>query len=355
MTKEKNTINSRRLVGAILLTMFALGTLVYTQSLQGVAWVGIIRQYQQFLYFYIGWSVGLAIWYLVTLTKNPNRRAELIVKIIFLVVIIGNVLYAAMLDFSNASFLGVVLLICYAIGCPWGKIGYRSCPYSDITDASAQQQSIQINNSANNSSWYETWWIWLVIVVAIIIISGLFVILTDGSFRDSNNNFSAPTSSNSNANTISVDYKRYKFKAMKTYKINSTDNSWQGGSVKINKVVIYKTAKPYKFSFSSDGKFRVNGFVRIYMTVKSKEDITINPTQGTYSYSDGEQHEVDSSEDWDGDINQDITKSGTITVPIQKLPSTSYIKNIRMKFDAYSQDDSDDSLDKKFDLTVDLK
>ena len=68
-------------------------------------------------------------------------------------------------------------------------------------------------------------------------------------------------------------------------------------------------------------------------------------------YSNGEQHEADSMEDWDGDINDGIKKSGTITLPIQKLSSTSSLKSIRMKFDASSQDEDNESMDKTFDLT----
>lgn len=131
---EKNTLNVRRLVGAILLIIFAIGTLAYTQSLLSIAWVGIIRQYQQFLYFYVAWSIGLSIWYLVTLKKSPNKKAELIVKVIFYIVITLNSIYALMLDFSNATILGIALMIIYSIACPWGKKGYKNHPYHGISE-----------------------------------------------------------------------------------------------------------------------------------------------------------------------------------------------------------------------------
>ncbi len=184
-----------------------------------------------------------------------------------------------------------------------------------------------------------------------------FFILTDGSFRDSSNNnsFDSHQSSSSDNHSLKVDYKSYKIKAIKTYRVNYTDHSWDGGDVKINKIVIYQTAKPYKYDSANDGKFTIHGFAKIYMSVKAADDISIYPTQGTYSYSNGEQHEADSMEDWDGDINDGIKKSGTITLPIQKLSSTSSLKSIRMKFDASSQDEDNESMDKTFDLTIDLK
>ncbi len=127
--KQNNSLNVRRLVGAILLALFAIGILGYSQSLLGIAWVGKVRQFQQFLYFYGAWAIGLAIWYFVTLKKTPNKKAELIVKVIFFVVIGLNAFYAAMLDYSDATIYGVVLMIIYAIGCPWGKAGYSKHPY----------------------------------------------------------------------------------------------------------------------------------------------------------------------------------------------------------------------------------
>lgn len=342
-------------MGAILLTLFALGTLIYSQSLFEIAWVGIVRQYQHFLYFYSAWGIGLAIWYFVTLTGRPIKKAEIIVKIIFFVVIVLNAIYAAMLDESNATFLGILLMICYSVGCPWGKSGYKSHPYRDIT-VNASNENKTKSRSVSTLPWYKTWWAWLVILATIVFISGAFFIMTDGGFRNSANT-SDPFANNEkhSADKISVDYKNYKIKAVKTYIVNYTDRSWDGGTIKINKIKIYQTTKPYKFDSSNDGKFMIHGFARIYMAVKAQDDITIMPTQGTYSYSDGEQHEVDDNEDWDGDVNANVAKSGTITVPIEHLSSTSSIKSIRMRFKGYSQDDDDDSLDKDFDLTIDLK
>lgn len=354
--KQNNILNVRRLVGAILLAIFAVGIIGYSQYLLGIAWVGRIRQFQQFLYFYGAWAIGLAIWYFVTLKKPANKKAELIVKIIFFIVIALNAIYGAMLDYTDATIYGIVLMILYVIGCPWGKMGYHKHPYQDIdVSVSNENQSEKTTQVASHKPWYKTWSTWVIIVLSILVISMGFFILTDGSFRDSSNTDTNTSQNAKDDHALRLNYKSYKIKAMKTYRVNYTDHSWDDGDVKISKVIIYQTAKPYKFSSSNDGKFTIHGFARIYMSIKADDDISIYPTQGTYSYSDGEQHEVDSMENWDGDINDGITKSGTITVPVQNLKTTSSLKSIRMKFDASAQDDDDDSLDKTFDLTIDLK
>lgn len=353
--EQNNTLNVRRLVGAILLAIFAVGIIGYSQYLLGIAWVGRVRQFQQFLYFDGAWATGLAIWYFVTLKRPANKKAELIVKIIFFIVIGLNAIYGAILDYSDAAVYGVALMIFYAIGCPWGKLGYRKHPYQDVDVPADDKQAVKTAQPVSHKPWYKTWSTWVIIVLSILVISMGFFILTDGSFRDSSDSDANTSQNTNNGHTLSVDYKKYQIKAMKNYRVDYTDHSWDGGDVRINKVIIYQTAKPYMFSSSNDGKFNIHGFARIYMTVKADDDVSIYPTQGTYNYSDGEQHGVDSSESWDGDINDGTTKSGTVTIPIQHLKNTSSLKSIRMKFDASAQDDDDDSLDKTFDLTVDLK
>ena len=353
--KPNNTLNVRRLVGAILLAIFAVGIIGYSQVLLGIAWVGRVRQFQQFLYFYGAWAIGLAIWYFVTLKKPANKKAELIVKIIFFIVIALNSIYGAMLDYSDATIYGIILMIIYAAGCPWGKLGYRKHASQDVMVSTENNQSEKIAQSPQNRPWYRNWSTWVIIVLSILVISMGFFILTDGSFRDSTSTTVDSNQTTKDDHILKVDYKSYKIKAIKTYRVNYTDHSWDGGDVTIKKVVIYQTVKPYKYDSSNDGKFMIHGFARIYMSVKADDDISIYPTQGTYSYSNGEQHDADSMENWDGDINDGITKSGTITVPIQNLKSTSSLKSIRMKFDASAQDSDDDALDKTFDLTIDLK
>lgn len=130
----KKKTNIRRMVGAILLLVFAFFMFCDVQSMKNVEWVGVVRQFEQFLYFYAAWAVGIAIWYLVTLKQTPNKRAEKIVKIIFFVVIILNIIYSSMLNFSDAGIFGLILIVIYSIACPWGRMGYKKHPYKEVNE-----------------------------------------------------------------------------------------------------------------------------------------------------------------------------------------------------------------------------
>lgn len=126
---ENHTLNVRWLVGGILMAIGAVGGFTEAQSVSGAAMFGVIREYQQFLYFGAAWALGLAIWYLVTLKKPTSKKAELIVKIIFYIVIGANAIFAFAEDMSNAGVYLVILIIVYSCACPWGKAGYKKHPY----------------------------------------------------------------------------------------------------------------------------------------------------------------------------------------------------------------------------------
>lgn len=132
MNKE-NTLNVRRLVGAIILTIGALSGFIEAQSVSGLAMFGMVRAYQGFLYWFAAIGAGLAIWYYVTLKSAPNKKAEKIVKIIFFIVVGLNVIFAFASDLANAGGFGIGLMIAYSIGCPWGKQGYKKHPYPTAT------------------------------------------------------------------------------------------------------------------------------------------------------------------------------------------------------------------------------
>ena len=129
---NKNSLNVRRLVGAILLALGALSGFIEAQSYSSVAMFGLVREYQGFLYWFSAWGIGIAIWYFVTLKKPTNKKAELIVKISFYVVVGINVIFALMSNASNAAGFGIGVIIDYSIGCPWGKQGYKKHPYPTV-------------------------------------------------------------------------------------------------------------------------------------------------------------------------------------------------------------------------------
>ncbi len=149
------------------------------------------------------------------------------------------------------------------------------------------------------------------------------------------------TVTNVSAKTFTLDYTNYSVKSTKTHKVNVSDNNWAGVNLKINKIQLIKLSKKYKYKSANDGTFNINGFIRVHYIVHTGDkDISIYPTQGTYSLSNSEQHEADSMESWDGDISSHVKKSGWVTIPVKNI---SDIKSVRAKFDAnYESNDIDD-------------
>lgn len=72
---KENTLNVRRLVGAILLALGAISGFVEAQSVSSLAMFGRIRDYQGFLYWFAACGIGIAIWYFVTLKSQPNKKS----------------------------------------------------------------------------------------------------------------------------------------------------------------------------------------------------------------------------------------------------------------------------------------
>ncbi|MHC9536838.1 CD20-like domain-containing protein [Dellaglioa sp. BT-FLS60] len=161
---------------------------------------------------------------------------------------------------------------------------------------------------------------------------------------------------NSKEKSITVAYTDYKFNDSKNYAVNFTDNSWAGTKVKIDKVTVYKLVKSYSYESANDGTFNAAGFVQLHFSVTPSKDISFYPTQGTAIFSNGEQHEADSDENWDGDIANKVTKDGTVTIPVKSLKKVTSLTSIRFKFDAdYDTDNYDDEdAYHTYDLTLNL-
>lgn len=159
---------------------------------------------------------------------------------------------------------------------------------------------------------------------------------------------------NNSSKNVEFDNNNLAVASSKTFQTNYKDTSWPGGAVKIDKIVVDKLAKPYSYESANDGTFDVNGVVKVYMTFTAAQDVSFYPTQGTANFSNGEQADTTGEESWDGDINSGATKSGTLTFPVKNLDNPDAIKNIRLQFDGNSKNTDDDSLDKTFDLTIDL-
>lgn len=205
--------------------------------------------------------------------------------------------------------------------------------------------------------WYKKWWIWLIAIIVVLI--GLGLIGSSGSSSSSSSkgsgsasNTASSSDSSSTTNKLTLDYKDYSVASSKIYNVNYSNSDWNEATVKVNKVKVYKLAKPYKYESANDGTFKANGFVRLYFTIKTNSDVSIYPTQGIAVYSNGEQHEADSLESWDGDISSGVTKSGTVTLPVKDLSKDSSLSSIRFKFDANDQNNIE--TDHSYDMTINL-
>lgn len=218
---------------------------------------------------------------------------------------------------------------------------------------------------SNKKPFYKQWWAIAIAFIFVFFVGYIFGSAASSS-DDSNDEASVASSSKSSSKsttddkssgknnakkTLTVSYKNYEISSEKTFKPNYTNNSWAGGSVSVDSITLYKTAKAYNYDSANDGKFTIQGFMQIHYVIKTKADVSVYPTQGTYIYSNGEQHGADSTESWDGDISKNVTKQGTVTVPFEKI---SNVNSVRVKFDASGQDFSDDSLDHDFDFTITL-
>jgi hypothetical protein len=218
---------------------------------------------------------------------------------------------------------------------------------------------------SNKKPFYKQWWAVTIAFIFVFFVGYIFGSAASSS-DDSNDEASVASSSKSSSKsttddkssgknnakkTLTVSYKNYEISSEKTFKPNYTNNSWAGGSVSVDRITLYKTAKAYNYDSANDGKFTIQGFMQIHYVIKTKADVSVYPTQGTYIYSNGEQHGADSTESWDGDISKNVTKQGTVTVPVEKISS---VNSVRVKFDASGQDFSDDSLDHDFDFTITL-
>lgn len=152
---------------------------------------------------------------------------------------------------------------------------------------------------------------------------------------------------------IKLMYDSYRYTDQKTYHLNQDVNSWDHANIKINSVTIYKLAKDYQ-KIGLDGKSG-NCVMLINMTIKANQDISIYPTQGTVSTNNGLQaNAMMGNQDFDGDIDNGISKTGDVVVVFNHVKNINDIKKLRFKFEAFGKSD-DDVSNKQYDLHLNLK
>lgn len=157
-------------------------------------------------------------------------------------------------------------------------------------------------------------------------------------------------------NTLKLNYHSYKYSDKKTYQLKQDVNDWSYADVKINSVTVYKLAKTYDKVGLDDKKG--NCVVVINMTVHAKKDISFYPSQGSISTNTGAQEDaMMGNKDFDGDLNNGISKTGDVAVVYDNISNISDLKKLRFKFSGYAQDDNDESDDssKDYDLDINLK
>lgn len=194
--------------------------------------------------------------------------------------------------------------------------------------------------------WYKRWWVWTIIVVVLLV---LFAIIAGSGDDDSSSSKSGKVAS-SQPTSLEVDYDHYKVADSKVYKADYSNSDWDNATVKINKITVYKLAKSYKYDSDDDGKFNINGFIKVDMSIKANDDISIYPEQGTLNF--GSQQSTSADESWDGDMNDGAKKSGAVYFPVKDLKSVSSIKTMRFKFTGNNQDDYTEDHD--YDINLDL-
>lgn len=190
------------------------------------------------------------------------------------------------------------------------------------------------------------------LTIGLTLLAGLSLTACGGN--NNNNNKTSSGSGNNTAQTtsnskITVDLDEYNVKSAKTYNVNYENTDWDEADVKVNKVTVYKLAKPYTLD-SINGKYEINGFVKLDMSVKANGDISIFPSQGTAVI--GNEQEDAITEAWDGEINSGAEKSGAVYIPVKNLDKVTSINNLRFKFDGSDQNNFDSRHD--YDLTFDL-
>ena len=159
-----------------------------------------------------------------------------------------------------------------------------------------------------------------------------------------------------NKQKLEINYEDYQLKKQKKYTSDFNDDSWAKTKVVIDQVEVDQVEKQ-EYDSANDGKYDVNGFVRLHMSVTPGRDINFYPTQGTVIYNDGQQHEATGNESWDGEIAKGATKDGWISFQVKQLDQVTDLSSIRLKFTAdYDTDDyEDDDAYQDYDLTLDLK
>lgn len=318
---ENKTIKRRNIIGIMLLICAVISFLcVFTGGLFNITFVVLS---------------AVPGYYFVKTNAGPiYKQNERILKITFYIFAFIILLLSSHVNVGSVTSTDIIIIL-YSIGAPWGKNGYKQCPY-----VKTQPEKVLTKN----------WWFYVSAAAFLLIAYATAESNIDTSSSDSSQSTSAKSK-----NYISLDGQHIYYTNYKKYKIGAPDNSWSNATAKINNVTIYKTESGYTYG-SKRGRKSVEGMLAINVTVKALKDIDILMNSATVSIpSINEQHDIETKDDWD-ELDKGMSKTGTVYIPIYKLKNINKIQSLRFKFDCELQNNQDaGDYDHTYDMTVNLK
>ena len=123
---------------------------------------------------------------------------------------------------------------------------------------------------------------------------------------------------------------------------SSWSDEWKGLKHEIDQVMVYKEPK-----IDEDTEYEAAIVIHFVVKNESKKDFSTFPDQATLATNTGKQIDADtfSSEDIGGELMSGAEKSGHVLFPVEKLDDVENIEWIRLKWDAFEEEGSEDYLE----------
>jgi hypothetical protein len=209
---------------------------------------------------------------------------------------------------------------------------------------------------------YKKMWFWGIIVVLALIIIGA----VSSCGKKSAASGTQPTKTEkvehaqdngkTTGNTIRIDNQKATILKQQTYHPNWANNSWAGTKVRIDRVTVLKV-KPFKDHQENNNIY--HGVVKVHYVVRPSRDISFRPTQGTLNTPKEKQLHANgySSDDFDGALRKDATRSGNVLYTLKKLDHINDVNRLRLKWNASYDTDTteDENAHYTYKITVNLK
>jgi len=224
---------------------------------------------------------------------------------------------------------------------------------------------------------YKLWWIWIIIALSALLV---FQTLTTKTHKQSTeipekttlkkpqvketsghvttNNEKGVTSKpkTPQKSNQSIEFEDEKLNVIdkKKYDLDFSDDSWSSAAIKVNNIEIIKTDS---FIYDDSTNDKAQGLAIVNISIMPSKDIYAFMSSANLITSDGQQIETDYyslknyKDNPSGEIANGAKKDGNLVFPIEKLDKIEDIKNLRLKFDASDDDESDEY---NYDFTINL-